>query len=151
MDENAAMTAPDVLWIDPLSDPRWPTLVERHQHASVFHTRGWLEALKRAYGYEPVVLATGMPGGPLMSGVVFCRVESWLTGRRLVSLPFSDHCDPLVAEGDEERLIDALRAERERGRWKYVELRTFHGLSKTRGFTASERYCLHRLDLRADS
>ena len=34
--------------------------------------------------------------GELANGIVFCRVESRLTGRRLVSLPFSDHCDPLV-------------------------------------------------------
>jgi hypothetical protein len=28
--------------------------------------------------------------------LVFCRVRSWLTGRRSISLPFSDHCEPLV-------------------------------------------------------
>ena len=36
--------------IDPLADARWDELVERHPRASVFHTRGWLEALKRTYG-----------------------------------------------------------------------------------------------------
>ena len=35
------------------------------------------------------------PDEPLENGFLFCRVESWLTGRRLVSLPFSDHCEPL--------------------------------------------------------
>jgi hypothetical protein len=34
---------------DPLQDPRWAELVGRHPHASVFHTTGWLEALRRSY------------------------------------------------------------------------------------------------------
>ena len=140
-------------WIDPLSDQRWPSFVDRHQRASVFHTRGWLKALNRAYGFEPVALATAAPDGPLASAVVFCRVRSWLTGRRLVSLPFSDHCDPLTDEGPEqEGLMDALRSERERGRWKYVELRSTHGFPVSwAGLFESERYYLHRLDLRGDS
>src|SRR5262245_20854490 len=96
-------------WIDPLTDPRWPTLVGHHQGGSVFHTRGWLEALKRTYGFEPTALTAESPDGQFASGMVFCRVNSWLTGRRLVSLPFSDHCDPLVTDaGEQEQLIDAL-------------------------------------------
>jgi CelD/BcsL family acetyltransferase involved in cellulose biosynthesis len=142
-----------VEWVDPLNDPGWPELVERHPRASVFHTRGWLEALQRTYGYEPVALRSGTPGEQLASGMVFCRVESWLTGRRLVSLPFSDHCDPLVEEGrEQEWLRDALGREQARGKWKYVELRPYQGRPRIHGgFGAANRYYLHRLDLRADS
>src|SRR5213594_1479598 len=88
--------------IDPLADPRWVEFVERHPRASVFHTPGWLETLRRTYGYEPVAYTTASPGAELTNGVVLCRVASRITGRRMVSLPFSDHCEPLV-EGPEER------------------------------------------------
>ena len=143
---------PTARWIDPLSDPRWPELVERHPRASTFHTRGWLEALQRAYGYEPVVLTTGTLGPQLAGGMVFCRVKSRLTGRRLVSLPFTDHCDPLVEDGDEQGLIDALRQDQEREKWKYVELRPCHVFpGAVNGFVADVRYWLHRLDLRPNS
>src|SRR6266516_2076726 len=87
--------------IDPLSDPRWNALLETHRDASIFHTSSWLEALRRSYGYEPVVYAVTGPGGELVSGVPFCLVKSHLTGRRLVSLPFSDYCQPLVGNSDE--------------------------------------------------
>lgn len=139
-------------WIDPLNDPRWAKLVERHPRSSVFHTRGWLEALQRTYGYEPVALTTGTPGGDLIGGMVFCRIESWLTGRRLVSLPFSDHSDPLVEDGEEHaRLMDALRLERQRNQWKYVEFRPCHALADApSGFVAINRFHLHRLDIRAE-
>ena len=135
-------------WIDPLNDPRWPKLLERHSCASIFQSPGWLEALQRTYGYKPLALTIGTPGGEFTSGVVFCHVESWLTGRRLVSLPFSDYCDPLVAgEDEQELLMDALKKYSER--WKYVELRPRSAWSgPCHGFVGAERYVLHRLDLR---
>src|SRR5688500_10595577 len=109
--------------LDPLRDPRWSDLVARHPAASVFHTRAWLEALQRTYGYEPVVLTTCPPDTPLTSGIVVCRVRSWLTGRYLVSLPFADHCDLLVdRHKDVAALLSGLR-QMVAGEWKYVELR----------------------------
>ena len=63
--------------IDPLRDPRWPELCKRHPQASVFHTVGWLEALHRTYGYEPVVFTTSRPRTELENGVLFCKVNSF--------------------------------------------------------------------------
>ena len=87
--------------IDPTRDARWAELVERHPKASVFHTVGWLKALRCTYGYEPVAFTTSSPTGDLKNGLVFCRIDSWLTDRRLVSLPFSDHCEPLCDSADD--------------------------------------------------
>src|SRR5437660_276344 len=81
--------------IDPLRDPRWAELAERHPRASVFHTPGWLEALRRTYGYEPVAYTTTPLGTELTNGIVLCRVYSRITRRRMVSLAFSDHFEPL--------------------------------------------------------
>jgi hypothetical protein len=78
--------------IDPMRDPRWDEFLETHQHASIFHTRRWLEALRRPYGYAPVAFTTSSPGHQIVNGLPFCQIPSWLSGRRLVSLPFSDHC-----------------------------------------------------------
>ena len=110
--------------LDPLTDPRWPEFLARHPAASIFHSPGWLRSLAEMYRYEPVVWTTTPPGRELSDGVVLCRVRSLLTGRRLVSLPFSDHCEPL-AEGPQghEILFSALRREVQRGGWKYVEIR----------------------------
>ena len=139
--------------LDPLRDPRWKALVERHPSASVFHTVGWLEALQRTYGYRPVVFTTSPPTGELRNGLVFCRIRSWVTGPRMVSLPFSDHCEPLV-DCQEELvfLLDYLQAEMEHQEWKYLEVRPTNGnmspIAKEGGFRAAKRYCLHRLDIR---
>jgi len=110
--------------LDPLADPRWEEFLGRHPQASVFHTPGWLEALRRTYDYEPFVVTTAPPGEELRNGIVFCLVKSWLTGRRAVSLPFADHCQPLVECPENlQVLLGALREEQTRAKWKYIELR----------------------------
>src|ERR1700677_2959484 len=109
---------------NPLTDNRWDDLVTRHPHSSVFHQRCFLDALNRTYNYEPFVLTTSPPGMPLRNGAVFCRVSSWITGKRVVSLPFADHCDPLLDRGDDfSEFSRWLRAESERQSWDYVEVR----------------------------
>lgn len=70
--------------LNPLCDARWGEFIGWHPQASIFHTPGWLEALQRTYGYQPLALTTNAPREALASAVGFCRVESRLTGRRLV-------------------------------------------------------------------
>jgi hypothetical protein len=155
----ANLAQPDTLHpcfqLDPTTDARWPEFVERHPKASVFHTRGWLQTLRRTYGYEPVVFTTSPPTDNLKNGLVFCRVISWLTGRRLVSLPFSDHCEPLCdLPEDLGILLRYLQTSRDRQNLKYVEFRpvyeVFGQLAAGAGFLPGARYFLHRLDLRPD-
>lgn len=124
--------------------------MQRHPNASVFHAPEWLEALRRTYGYEPLALTTSAPGEDLRNGLVFCRVQTWLTGRRLVSLPFSDHCEPLVESEEElQCLLSALRCELNASKSKYVEIRPVTPPAGVpRDLEEAGSFCLHRLDLR---
>ncbi|HZQ91919.1 MAG TPA: GNAT family N-acetyltransferase [Terriglobales bacterium] len=135
--------------LDPLTDPRWPEFLERHPKASVFHSVGWLRALAVTYGYRPVVLTGSAPGEPLRNGVLFCEVKSWITGRRLVSVPFSDHCDLLLQEpGDGGEFVEFLSAEVKRQGLKYVEFRPrteFGG--EAAHLTRSGDFVLHTVNL----
>ena len=140
--------------LDPIQDLRWTKLVERHPKASVFHTVPWLEALRRTYGYEPVVFTTSAPTDELKNGLVFCCVNSWLTGRRLVSLPFSDHCEPLCDSTEELNfLVRYLQTIFEHQHWKYLEMRPINGkferTNDEASFLPAGKFFLHRLNLRA--
>src|SRR5437867_7682882 len=139
--------------IHPLTDPRWAEFVERHPRASVFHTPGWLEALHRSYGYEPVVVATSERGQELRSGVVFCRVDSFLTGRRLVSVPFADHCEPLVdGPTDFAAILSSLQQDFHDRKYKYIEIRPrSFGWAPRTVFAASAAFWFHTLDLRPET
>ncbi len=85
-----------------------------------------------------------------MNAMPFCRVSSWLSGHRLVSLPFSDHCTPLVESSDEMiHLLTHLQEKLSSEKWSYIEIRLAEPMSN--GFTAfakSQVFCLHKLDLR---
>lgn len=139
---------------DPSRDSRWAEFVATHSQASVFHTVGWLEALRRTYGYRPVAFTTSPPSGKLENGLLFCRVRSWLTGPRMVSLPFSDHCEPLFGRAEElDFVLGCLQAELDHQDWKYLELRPIsssfhHEGSAEVGFKTVNHYYLHRIDLR---
>jgi CelD/BcsL family acetyltransferase involved in cellulose biosynthesis len=139
--------------LNPLRDSRWRAFVEEHPRASVFHKVSWLDALRRTYGYQPVVYTTSPPDEALQNGIVFCRVESRITGRRLVSLPFSDHCEPLIDRAEDlERIIRYLQPRVASGDWKYVELRpTSDAIPRSirqEFFQPLKRYYLHTIDLR---
>ncbi|HEY3129424.1 MAG TPA: GNAT family N-acetyltransferase [Acidobacteriota bacterium] len=138
--------------IDPLRDPRWVGLLQRHPHASVFHTPGWLEALRRTYHYEPVGFTTSGPGQELEDGLVFCRINSWLTGRRMVSLPFSDHCEPLVDNMEDLRLLmHAVECELKDDNRRYLEIRPLTSNWEGAAILGREKdYYFHSLDIRPD-
>lgn len=138
--------------IQPLDDPRWAELAESHPRASIFHTSPWLRALHRTYGYEPVAYTTSPPGARLEDGMVFCRIASWMTGRRLVSLPFSDHCEPLVkAPGQEQVFLAGLQEKLQRELLRYVEIRTTQPFdAPTALFRSKYIYSLHQIDLEPD-
>src|SRR5580698_406418 len=136
-------------YIQPLEDNRWSDLVQKHPRSSVFHTVQWLEALSRTYGYRPLVVTTSPSGSELRNGLVFCEVNSWLTGRRLVSLPFSDHCDPLVEDESETNvLLSALEDRLRNEKLRYVELRPMGGAAPAVDRCPSTyQYHLHQVDL----
>jgi hypothetical protein len=136
--------------INPLSDPRWMDFLSLNPRASVFHSRGWLEAVHRTYDYRPAVLTTSEPNYELLNGLLFCRVQTWLTGRRLVSLPFSDHCEPLLTSVEDlQPLLTGIEERARVERCSYAELRPQTNLPAVEShWREADRFYIHRLDLR---
>lgn len=149
--QNGSGKSSVVYRIEPLNDRRWDQFLERSPQASVFHSHEWLEALRRTYGYEPIVFTTSSPGEDLENGIVVCQVTSWLTGHRLVSLPFSDHCQPLGQKADLQILMAAIEEELRARKWRYAEVRPIAELELLgTNYHTSETYCHHQLDLTPD-
>jgi hypothetical protein len=146
------MKATTVHTLDPLADARWDDLIARHPKASVFHQRAWLEALLITYGYKPIVFTTSPPSSELKNGLLFCQVNSWLTGRRLVSLPFSDHCEPICDSTEEMKtLVGYSQTGVNAKQWQYLEIRPVDerlgAASAEIGLRPVGRYSHHVLDL----
>jgi len=143
-----------VYQLHPLEDPRWAQFIEKHPDSSVFHTVGWLKALYDTYDYEPIVYTTSPPESELTNGIVLCKVRSWLTGSRAISLPFSDHCQPLLDNSDVlSVLIDHIKESAGREHWKYFELRPLLAkkLDEAQEYVVkSEEFSFHKIDLRSE-
>ena len=140
----------DIVELDPCTDGRWDLFVSRHPRASIFHRTAWLDALRQTYGYRTAAYGRVSVSGELLGGILLSEVKSWLTGRRMVSLPFADHCEPLVDDSEELRaLLAQVMKERDRRRWRYIEIRPLTTRFSDTAGSPSRKFVLHRLDLSA--
>ncbi len=136
----------DVRMLNPLCDLDWDRLVISHADFSFFHSTAWARVLCNTYGHTPFFLHLSHADKSLALLPVM-EVASPLTGRRGVSLPFSDFCPPLMSNGwaTESLTEKLLELGRER-KWRYFELRDGRGMLPASA-TAARRYYGHRLNL----
>ncbi len=134
--------------INPIDHPDWDVLAAAHSNCSVFHTTAWAKTLVATYGYAPVYLQAE-EAGSVRSLLPLMEVNSWLTGRRGIALPFTDECEPLYQDTGSARLLvqKALELGKSR-RWKSVEFRG--GSELFPGAPASLSFYGHSLILEED-
>jgi CelD/BcsL family acetyltransferase involved in cellulose biosynthesis len=143
---SAARTRFEFGVLDPASDPCWDGLVRLHPDFTVFHSAAWIRALSRTYGHRALVLYWCCDGEPA-AVLPFLEVASPLTGRRGISLPFTDFCKPLFFTAcDPSTLLGDLRTIAHRRSWKYFEIRG--PLASKLPPQASLTFYGHSLDLR---
>ncbi len=142
--------------INPLDDSGWDARLARFPDATFFHGAAWARVLHDTYGFRPeyfVVAPRAGGAGPEapVGGAVLplMEVDSWLTGRRGVSLPFTDACAPLTADGAAFSALGAAVRDRARERaWKYWECRG--GRPQFGAVPASTSFWGHQLELSSD-
>ncbi len=101
-----------------------PALELQQRHVFYYHPT-WLELITRLYGYTFIPLTSTNDAGEVSGYLPLCLMQSPLTGRRLVSLPFSDHCPILaVSEQDTHNLIEQAVALASQHKVRYLELRS---------------------------
>ncbi len=131
--------------LNPLDRPDWDLVLLRAPGASFFHSSAWAKVLSESYGYTPQHF-TLTEEGRLRALVPIMEVNSFLTGKRGVSLPFTDYCDPILDGGMSfHDLFNQIVEFGRRRKWKYVELRGAHNLSPMSPWLI--RYLGHTLDL----
>jgi len=144
------MCANAVELIDPLSDTRWDSFVTNHPSGSIYQHSCWLKVISLTHKHvEPLCFIIEDEGCNIRAAIPCFIVKSMLTGTRIVSLPFSSYCDPLVdCTEDFVRLLDRIIAEIENISASYYELRVFRraGLMKDDRLRRHNYYKIHVLD-----
>jgi hypothetical protein len=103
--------------------------------------------LEQVYGYRNMTLAC-QEGESIVGIMPLMEIRSMVMGRRAVSLPFSDICQPLLKDNEASRiLLRFLSEEIYNRRWKYIEIR---GPIDGEKLYEGERYKRHVLQLHKD-
>ena len=116
----------------------WDKMVEEHPFGCVFHTSAFKRVISETFSHMvPYYLALVDENRNVKGGLPLFLVKSWLTGRRLVSLPFAFYSDPLVhcAAEFSQLFVQAMRILKAE-KASYLEI-------KARNSTD----CLQRLDM----
>ena len=135
--------------VNPLETADWDKRVEQLPGATFFHSAAWAQVLTKSYRFTPVYFV-GEKDQNLVSVLPMVEVNSWLTGRRGISLPFTDECQPLCPDAPTFRaLFDAARQHGVERSWKYMECRG--GKDFLPDAPASTRFFDHQLPLVSDT
>jgi hypothetical protein len=138
--------------INPTEHPHWDDLLLTADRATFFHTTAWARVLSESYGYKPLYF-TIIENGKLAGLIPVMEIDSFLTGKRGVSLPFTDICHPIADTEDIfQALMDRLTQHGKSAGWKHIEIRggsTF--LGKTAPYCAEHYTHILELDSGKDN
>ncbi len=136
----------DVQIINPIDRPDWDDVLLESGDDCFFHTAAWARTFRDSYGYEPVYFSA-FRDGKLALLVPMMDVRSIITGRRGVSLPYTDSCPAFASDhGALEGVFGRIADHGRRNRWRYAEFRG-PGLFPD-GTPVFETFATHDLDLK---
>lgn len=106
---------------------RWDRFVEEHPFGWFHHLSGWKKVLENSFKHMKGHYFVRMDesGNNIRAALPVFQVNSWLTGNRIVSIPFSSLCDPFISDSDD--MLDLLQAVISFSNEKkstYIEIRT---------------------------
>ncbi len=134
--------------MDPTVRADWDQIIASSPEHTFFHSSNWTGVLKSSYSYKPLYF-TSREGSNVSVSVPLMEVRSLLTGKRGVSIPFTDHCEPIVANEDHfPSILDEILRYGKNAGWKYLELRG--GASHLKGVVPYRGYVRHVLRINGE-
>jgi hypothetical protein len=131
--------------INPIEFEGWDDLVLSNPEYSFFHSKAWARVICDSYDYKPFYFAL-IDGNKLKVLIPIIEISSMLTGKRGVSLPFTDFCQPIISKDInlDDLFAQIINFGKESG-WKYIEWR--FGRIHIDPIPASKAYFGHELKL----
>ena len=140
--------------VDPAGESAWDEFVASHPNGWLCLTTEWKRVLEENFPHiKGYFLAMKDERGAIQAGLGLYSVASWLTGRRLVSIPFATLSDPLVSTEDQWRaMTDSAISISKELKSDYLEIRTnnFNGNIPAGRFGLIDLYRHHYIPLDRD-
>lgn len=134
----------NILVINPLEVKDWNNAILDYPEYSLFFTSNWVQVLQEAYNYTPKYFVSYNSNNKICTAIPVMEVTSYLTGKRGVSLPFTDYCEP-ISNGNFNDVLKELFKYAKSQKWKFVEFRG--GNKFFNNIDPSSFYYHHSLDL----
>jgi CelD/BcsL family acetyltransferase involved in cellulose biosynthesis len=132
------------------NDDGWLEFATAHPEATIFHHHAWIELINKCYNFRPFVIAVRDSGGKITAGLPMMDISTAFRSHRLVSLPFTDYCNPLYRDAEAlERLTAGITTLYHKGICPKIELR-WDFLPHTGIYTYSN-YIRHTVALSPDA
>lgn len=144
----------EVTVIDPVKDSRWDEFVKRHPCGWICHLSGWKKVLEESFPHlKGHFLALINREGEIKAGLPIYEIRSWLTGNRLVSIPFATLSDPLVSSSEElKSLLDFAKNLSNDLKIPNIEIRTTNSYKflEDSNFFKINYYKIHYINLNSN-
>jgi len=127
---------------------RWDEFVKSHPNGTPFHLSSWIRTIYETYSYKPCFYVLIDDNDDIV-GILPCFfLKGLFNGTRIVCLPFSDFCGPLVKDTCLEKDLLKKVIEEDKDQVKYLEIRS--PLLNNSDFIWHNYYKHHILDLHKD-
>lgn len=131
-----------------LNDSRIIPFLRNDNHASTYHHPAWLKTISKTFKHKSFYLLLEDEKN-ILSFLPFVFVKTKIIGKRIVSLPFSTYCTPLLPADKMNEVMSFLI-----NNFKTVSrinIRTLTDYtSELKEFTHTGEYVTHFLDLKSD-
>lgn len=131
--------------INPIIYPEWNSIITSFENCNIFHSSNWAKVLCETYSFIPQYLVL-FQNNILTSFIPFIDVGNYISGRKIISLPFTDFSYPIAKDKETLQLILEKFNQSELSRlWDSIETRGFNPVYSQ---TKIDSFILHRIDLR---
>lgn len=121
-----------VVQLKPEHMTQWDAFVENHPFGWISHLSAWKEILESSFGHIKghFLAIRDDDSNQILAGLPIYTVKSWLTGNRLVSVPFLTHNEALISSSEDmERLFPHILNLYKNTKASYIEISTWHSTS----------------------
>ncbi len=135
-----------ILTIKDIGPDKWDAFVRSHPDGSLYHLSSWHRTIEESYGYQTLYYVVTGGNGEIRAAVPAVNLKNLFLGRRTVSYPFSDYCDPLVTSRDEfPEILESISASRGN-----AEFRTRNFRGPVEGLRADSSFSNYSINLEDD-
>ena len=109
--------------INPLNFYGWDKLILSIKEYSFYYSSAWARVLYESYQYKPIYL-TLFDNNKILVLIPLMEVKSFITGKRCVSLPFTDYVEPYINNTIQfEEVFNYIIKFGIKSKWKYINFK----------------------------